>query len=154
MQVCRCASTRNKFSSIDYLITGLVVAHLTVLSADPDAAYCALQVRAADKTLSVCPSNVFITPVLLRSHVLRVLSHEEDKMHTSCVPVSRFLVMTVAMQETTSRCPSIVTRRGPPGKLNEGWRGVITGGKSSKAVMTSCFRTDLKSKDDRQGCIC
>lgn len=118
--------------------------HLTDLSSDPDTAYCASPLKAAERTLSVCPSNVFITPVLFRSHVLSVLSHDEDRMHISHLPVSLSLEKTVAMYEITSRCPSIVTRSGPPGKQKEGWRGVSNGGWSSKAVMTNCLRKGLK----------
>ena len=122
--------------------------YLTVLSVDPDTAYSASQVKSTQRTLSVCPSNVFITPVLFRSHVLSVLSQDEDKIHKLCSLVSAFLLKDVTMQETVSRCPSIVASRGPPGRAKEGWRGVIIGGFSSKAAVTSCLRTRLKWKSN------
>lgn len=55
-------------------------AYLTVLSSEPEAAKRPSAERATDRTFSVCPSKVLSTPVVSRSQLLSVLSHDEDTM--------------------------------------------------------------------------
>ena len=122
----------------------------TVLSEDPDTAYCPSVVRATEKTSRVWPSNVFRTPVLVRSQLFRVLSQEDETMQRSTwllgLPstTSRFLMVVTATEETAARWPFIVSRRGPPGRFCSGCTGVRRHSGSFKASERMRSRIGLK----------
>lgn len=117
--------------------------YLTVISADPDTAWRPSSVKATDRTLSVCPSNVFRTPAVSRSQLLRVLSQDEETMQSVAAAVFSLMTGVAATQEMALRCPFIVTRRGPPGRDCRGCRGVRGDWKSSRAALTKHSRMGL-----------
>lgn len=132
-------------NSLIILLDLKVWLYLTVMSVEPDAAYWPSIVMDTDRTLSVCPSKVFKTPVLAKSQLFSVLSQDDVIICKVTFPVSPSLTEAVEMPEIASRWPFIVTSRGPPGRCCRDLNGISSGAwRSSRAAVTSFSRKGLQ----------
>ena len=114
------------------------------MSAEPEAVYCPSVVSATERTLSAWPSNVFRTPVVLRSQLFNVLSQEDETMHRPVSPVCLLVSVVTASAEVAARWPFMVRKSGPPGRCCKGMSGMRGDWQSSKAASSRRSSTGLK----------